>query len=97
MTFTQGEVSLLEVLGYHRLAQDERISLERFFEACALLPITRGIIDTAVDLRQARKTGLADALIAASAIVHNLVLATRNISDFNGIDGLKVINPYADT
>jgi predicted nucleic acid-binding protein len=35
-----------------------------------------------------------DALIAASAIVHNLKLVTRNIKDFSSIAGLEIINPW---
>ncbi len=35
-----------------------------------------------------------DALIAASAMVHNLKLVTRNIKDFNRINGLELINPW---
>ena len=33
-------------------------------------------------------------LIAATAIVNNQVLVTRNISDFNSIDNLTVFNPW---
>ncbi|MCO6188279.1 type II toxin-antitoxin system VapC family toxin [Rhizobium sp. L1K21] len=35
----------------------------------------------------------ADALIAATALVHNLSIVTRNISDFDGT-GVVVINPW---
>ncbi len=35
-----------------------------------------------------------DAMIAASAIVHNHKLVTRNVKDFYGIDGLEIINPW---
>jgi predicted nucleic acid-binding protein len=35
-----------------------------------------------------------DALIAASAIVHNHKLITRNVKDFEAISGLEIINPW---
>lgn len=35
-----------------------------------------------------------DALIAASALVHNCKLVTRNVKDFEEIIGLEVINPW---
>lgn len=35
-----------------------------------------------------------DCLIAASALVHNLKLVTRNTKDFRGIDSLEIINPW---
>lgn len=35
-----------------------------------------------------------DAMIAASAIVNNLKLVTRNTKDFKNIPGLEIINPW---
>lgn len=35
-----------------------------------------------------------DAQIAAIALAYNLTLATRNVSDFKGIEGLQIINPW---
>lgn len=34
-----------------------------------------------------------DSLIAASAIIHNLTLVTRNVRDFDGL-GVPVVNPW---
>jgi len=42
-----------------------------------------------------RATSTADAQIAATALRHNLALATRNGKDFKGIAGLAVANPWA--
>ena len=41
--------------------------------------------------------GLADAIIAATALVHGLRLVTRNESDFKHVTGLQVTNPFAVT
>lgn len=38
-----------------------------------------------------------DAQIAAIALAHQLPLATRNIKDFRQIEGLTLINPWAQT
>ena len=35
-----------------------------------------------------------DCMIASTAIVHQCILATRNIKDFEGISRLKVVNPW---
>jgi predicted nucleic acid-binding protein len=37
---------------------------------------------------------LGDAIIAATALVHNMILVARNISDFKSIDKLSVLNPW---
>ena len=44
--------------------------------------------------RVGRPISTEDAQIAAIALAHDLTLATRNVSDFEGIDGLAVINPW---
>jgi toxin FitB len=36
-----------------------------------------------------------DAMIAAIALTNKLVLVTRNTKDFDGITGLRVIDPWA--
>ena len=42
-----------------------------------------------------RNMGLADAIIAATALVHGLKLVTRNDADFRHIAGLEIVNPFA--
>jgi toxin FitB len=41
-----------------------------------------------------RPIDTADAQIAAIALAADLTLATRNTKDFDGIDGLQIINPW---
>ena len=66
-----------------------------------ILPVNRAEAEKAAVLRaQARLSGrvlhLADALIAGTAKAHNLVVATRNVSDFHGL-GIDVTNPWQVT
>ena len=44
--------------------------------------------------RMGRPVSTEDAQIAAIALAHDLTLATRNVSDFEGIDGLQIVNPW---
>jgi predicted nucleic acid-binding protein len=46
------------------------------------------------DIRKAHRIKLPDAIIAATAIVYDLTLLSRNLSDFGGIADLKIINPW---
>jgi predicted nucleic acid-binding protein len=86
-------VSYVEVLGYHMLSQAEEALLHQFFAASTMLPIDEDVLDQAVRLRQQHKMSLGDALVAATALVHRLVLITHNVDDFGWIDGLTLIDP----
>lgn len=47
--------------------------------------------------RLGRPISVEDAQIAAIALTHGLTLATRNVRDFEAIDGLTVIDPWSST
>jgi len=87
------EITRLEVLGYHRLDDDQRHLLTLFIGDCSILPVSSSVIDEAIRLRQLRKMDLGDAVIAATALVHSETLATANTSDFKWIPGLSLLNP----
>jgi predicted nucleic acid-binding protein len=87
-------VSYVEVLGYHQLTQEEREYFEEFFAAAQILELSQPVLDRAVQLRQSRRMTLGDALIAATALVHNLTLVTRNDEDFEWIEDLDILNPF---
>ena len=89
-------VSKVEVLGYHKLPAEERQQFENFFAVSTILPISNAVVAKAIALRQARKMSLGDALIAATALVFKREMLTHNTKDFEGIQGLVVIDPIAD-
>lgn len=88
-------ISYVEVLGYHRLIDRHKRELERIFKALKVLPLDQLILDQAVALRQQRKMGLGDALIAATALVHQRTLVTHNTADFAWVPGLQLLDPLA--
>lgn len=87
-------VSLVEVLGYHKLKEDEKETLENLFAELTVIYPSVEVFQKATELRQQRNVSVSDALIAATAIFHNLTLATHNTSDFDWVDGLEVIDPF---
>ncbi|MDF5713996.1 MAG: type II toxin-antitoxin system VapC family toxin [Rhizonema sp. NSF051] len=87
-------LSYVETLGYHRLTEIEKQFLEEFFSISLLIPISQPVLDKAVTLRQIRRISLGDAIIAATALTYNLKLVTRNIKDFQWIEGLQLLNPF---
>lgn len=89
-------VSYIEALGYHRIIESERAFLEEFYRTTEVLPLTNTIADQAISLRQQRRMGLGDAIIAATALVHGLTLVTHNTEDFRWIGGLELMDPVSN-
>ena len=58
-----------------------------------LIYIDKLIEQKAINIRQHKKMKLGDSIIAATALVNNLTIVTRNESDFYGL-GLTIYNPF---
>ena len=89
-------VSLVEVLGYYKLTPQEKAALEQLFAELTVLYPNTEVFQIATDLRQQRSVSVSDALIAATALHHNLTLATHNTDDFDWIESLIVIDPLVE-
>lgn len=86
-------ITKIELLGFN--APDEHYqTLTDFINDSVVLNLVPSVIDKSIEIRKAYKTKLPDTIIAATALVSNLILITRNIPDFKNIDGLQIINPY---
>jgi predicted nucleic acid-binding protein len=59
-----------------------------------ILPVTTAIATRSAYLEASRTRGVEDALIASTAYLHGMSVATRNVNDFEDT-GIKVINPWA--
>lgn len=86
-------ISKVEVLGYWNLSLEQAQAIAAVLSPMREISLTSRQCERAITLRQQRKMSLGDALIAATAIDHELTLATRNTKDFDWISGLTLINP----
>ncbi len=89
-------VSVIEVLGYHKLGEADRRHFEAFFAAAEVLPVSEAVVARAVGLRPTRKMSLGDALVAATALVFDRELLTQNMKHFEWVPGLAVSDPLAE-
>ncbi len=62
-------------------------------ELFRILPVDRSIAEVAADFRAAFNTPIEDSLIAATAKIHGITLATRNTADFEAT-GISLVNPW---
>ncbi|MEK6868547.1 MAG: type II toxin-antitoxin system VapC family toxin [Nanoarchaeota archaeon] len=67
---------------FHVLSQFEKI------------PVDNPLIQIAADIRRTYRLELPDAIVAASALITNATLITRNMRDFQKIHGLQLQKPY---
>ncbi len=86
-------VTKIEVLGFKDIQSREETFFRTYFSALIPMDLTDEIIEKAIEIKQNKKIKLGDAIIAATALIHNLELHTRNIVDFKSIAGLVLVDP----
>jgi predicted nucleic acid-binding protein len=84
----------IEVLSFDDVPE-ALLAMEEFVNMAILFPLDKLITEQTILLRRKyKKIKLGDAIIAATAIVYNLTLISRNVKDFKNIKGLKVLNSH---
>lgn len=88
-------ITSIEMFASAKIPENELITLESFIKIATIYDrIDSEIVAKSIEIRQKYKIKLPDAIIGTTALVNNLTLITRNISDFDEIEGLEIINPY---
>jgi predicted nucleic acid-binding protein len=85
----------METLGFNFKSPEEQTITETLINGCSILDINNGIVNKTIAIRKNKKMKIPDAIIAATALVYDLVLITRNTSDFKNIEGLEFVDPFA--
>jgi predicted nucleic acid-binding protein len=87
-------VTKIEVLGFNTPDKHYQL-LTQFMEDATVLDLSNNVVDTCIEIRKNYKTKLPDAIIAATALVYDLVVISRNVADFKNIKGIQVIDPHS--
>lgn len=94
---TVSGISRLETLGYHKITSKDERYFNSLFALSVILEIDSYTIEKAIELRKTKKMSVADAIIAATALLNDYDLYTHNIQDFNWIEGLRIVDPIQKT
>ena len=87
-------ITEIELLCWRTEKPEELKIICDFINNSNVFNIDKNIVAQTVNIRKSYKTKLPDAIIAATAITHNLSLITNNTKDFGNINYLTVINPF---
>jgi len=87
-------ITRIELLGWYDAPPAQLNKLQSFIDNVQVYDLNEEIILQTIALRQQHKIKLPDAVIAATALVHDHTLLTRNTEDFKNITGLNLQNPW---
>ena len=85
-------ITWMETLSYTFTSGEEQV-VRTFLQEFRPIEISSPVMELSVEIRRKKKMKLPDAIIAASAVHHDLILVTRNIKDFKGAT-VKTIDPF---
>jgi predicted nucleic acid-binding protein len=90
---TISAITQIELLGFSVVPKQ----IVNFVKYANISSINNKVINKTIEIRKTHKMKLPDAIIAATALVNNQILLTRNVSDFKNIEHLVIENPYGIT
>jgi predicted nucleic acid-binding protein len=85
-------VTEIETLSWVRSDKHKEAILKLFVKDAIVLPLTQDVVNQCIALRRSRSIKTPDAILAATAMVHQLTLLTSD-RVFHAIPGLKAMDP----
>lgn len=86
-------ITEMETLGFAATAEEDQ-KMQLLFRTAQIIELYKTVVYETISLRRGIKIKTPDAIIAATALVHDYTLLSRNLSDFNKVPDLKVIDPH---
>jgi predicted nucleic acid-binding protein len=87
-------ITRMELLAWRNADAGQLAILEEFINSTTIWNLDEPIILKGIKVRKNYNIKLPDAIIAATALVYNRELVTRNNNDFKNVQGIKLINPW---
>jgi len=87
-------VTQIELLGFPQISPREEAAINSLLRNFTIADVDRTIAERAVGLRRKYGLKLPDAIIAATALVLDACLVSRDV-DLKRVRGLRLLNPFA--
>jgi predicted nucleic acid-binding protein len=88
-------ITEIELLCWKTINNKDLTTLQGFIKECLVIELEQTIKLKTAEIRKQYHIKLPDAIIAATAIIYNLTLLTRNLSDFKKISQIQVFDPFS--
>jgi predicted nucleic acid-binding protein len=86
-------ITRIELLGFSPDREELLQFIIQFIGYSFEFSLSEDVIQKTIEIRKSIKIKLPDAIIAATALCHDLILLSDNDSDFGKIPNLRYINP----
>ncbi len=87
-------ITEIELLCWKTKSKKDIQVLQSFISDSFVIELEQTIKNKTAEIRKTSNIKLPDAIIAATAILYDLELVSRNTKDFKNIKGLSLINPF---
>jgi len=84
----------IEVIGFNNPPEIETF-LNEFINASSIISLNDDIVKATIEIRKKNKIKTPDAIVAATAMVLDYPLITRNTKDFKNLYSLKIMDPWS--
>lgn len=84
------QIVRIELLSYSKLTEENERDIENLLRQFDIVGITEETERETIALRKKYKLKLPDAIIAATAIVENAILVTKDVKDFRKVAGINI-------
>ena len=93
-SFNLSTISVIELLGWNKLSESDKRRMELFLSNANVHFVDLAVQMKSIEIKQKRKAATPDTIIAATAILNQYSVVTRNVADFSKIDGINIYNPF---
>jgi predicted nucleic acid-binding protein len=93
-SFNISIITKIEFLEWSGFSPEKYDEAKKFLNNSSIIPLDDTIAQQAINLKRQLRINLPDAVIAATCILNNYQLITRNSKDFQIISELQIFNPF---
>jgi len=87
-------ITVIELLGFPRLTRQDEVRIRALISKFTVIPLDERVADRATSLRRRHGLKTPDAIIAATALVENACLVTRDQALLDKVPELTSLNPF---